>query len=155
MSSTRHRITGDKENDNLNNNQSKIIVSPEIKELHDIEITNCKPFFDVFIENSYYFVQRCRNYIYITITFVLQVSGIYILWIILHFIASHLYTRFCVPNSVVGFFMSPFLTATPHCQGLRWIIYNAANVINNMWLVLGAWICSTLLVINRDSSNDN
>jgi hypothetical protein len=107
------------------------------------------------MENSYYFVQRCGNCIYITITFVLQVSGIYIIWIILHFIASHLYTRFCVPNSVVGFFMSPFLTATPHCQGLRWIIYNAANVINNMWLILGAWICSTLLVINRDSSNDN
>jgi hypothetical protein len=61
----------------------------------------------------------------------------------------------CVPSSIIGFLLSPFMTATPHCQGLRWIVYNAANMINNMWVFLGAWISSTILIINRDNIHDN
>ena len=92
----------------------------------------------------------CFKYTYKGIKIFLKVSGIYIVWIFLHYIASHLYIKLCVPNTISGFLMSPFMTATPHCQSLRWIVYNAANMINNMWLILGAWICSTYLIINRD-----
>ena len=82
------------------------------------------------------------------------VSGIYFVWIFLHYVASHLYIKFCVPSTIFGFILSPFMTATPHCQGLRWVITNAANMINNMWVVLGAWICSTLLIINKSTPRD-
>ena len=70
------------------------------------------------------------------------------LWIFLHFFASYLYTKLCVPTTWFGLFMSPFLTATPHCQGLRWIVYNAAHIINNMWILIGAWIYSIIWIIN-------
>ena len=80
--------------------------------------------------------------------FIFGVSGIYLAWICLHYFASHLYVNFCVPKTIMGFIFSPFMTATPHCQGLRWVVYNAANMINNMWIVCGTWICSTLLKIN-------
>jgi hypothetical protein len=136
------------------NNEEKILSTEEMREIQDNEINKYKSLFDYTLEKSYYFIYNSGRYIYIAIKFTIQISGIYIIWIVLHFAAAHLYTTLCVPNNMIGLFMSPFLTATPHCQGLRWIIYNAANVINNMWLVLGAWICSTILVINRDSYND-
>lgn len=78
----------------------------------------------------------------------ITIGGMYIVWIGLHYIASHLYIQFCVPNTLYGFLMSPFMAATPHCQGLRWLIYNAAIMINNMWLTLGAWLCSTIFITN-------
>ena len=81
---------------------------------------------------------------------IVNVSGIYFVWIFLHYAASQLYVKLCVPNTIVGFLMSPFMTATPHCQGLRWVIYNAANMINNMWVIFGAWICSAFLMINKE-----
>ena len=87
------------------------------------------------------------KYTYNLVRIIVNVSGIYLLWIFLHFLASHLYVKLCVPNTIVGFLVSPFMTATPHCQGLRWIVYNASNVINNMWITLGAWLCSLLLII--------
>ena len=82
----------------------------------------------------------------------INITGIYLVWIFLHYIASHLYVRMCVPSTVVGFLLSPFMTATPHCQGLRWVVFNAANMINNMWIILGAWIMSNVLVVTRDTT---
>jgi hypothetical protein len=102
--------------------------------------------FKIFICKGYNILVVCFKYTYKSIKIIINVSGIYLLWIFLHYLASHLYVRLCVPNTILGFLMSPFMTATPHCQGLRWIVYNAANMINNMWIVLGAWICSTLLI---------
>ena len=46
--------------------------------------------------------------------------------------------------------MSPFMISTPHCQGLRWIVYNAANIINNMWILIGTWVYSIIWIINTD-----
>ena len=97
---------------------------------------------------TYKVVIFCFQYTYKSIKIFISISGIYLIWIFLHYLASHLYVKLCVPNTIVGFLISPFMTATPHCQGLRWIVYNAANMINNMWIILGAWICSTLLIAN-------
>lgn len=99
---------------------------------------------------SYKIIIFCFQFTYKTIKIIIKVTGIYLLWIFLHYFASHLYVRLCVPNTIIGFLISPFMTTTPHCQGLRWIVYNAASMINNMWVVLGTWICSTLLIINKD-----
>lgn len=87
------------------------------------------------------------SYTYNFLKFIFSVSGVYLLWICLHYFASHLYVKLCVPNTVIGFLMSPFMTATPHCHGLRWVVYNAANMINNMWIICGSFICSTILKI--------
>jgi hypothetical protein len=53
----------------------------------------------------------------------------------------------------MGFIISPFMTATPHCQGLRWIIFNGANMIHNMWLIVGSWMASVLLIIPQASTS--
>ena len=50
--------------------------------------------------------------------------------------------------------MSPLMIMTPHCQGLRWIVYNAANIINNMWILVGAWIYSMIWIIGREKGSD-
>jgi len=85
------------------------------------------------------------------IRFVVKIAGMYLLWILLHYTASHLYVKLCVPCDLTGFLISPFLTSTPHCQGLRWLIYNGATMINNMWVVLGTWFCANLLLFNNTS----
>jgi len=66
------------------------------------------------------------------------------IWIVAHFIASHLYVRLCTPNSIVGFLLSPLLVTSPHCISLRWLIYNGSLNINKMWILLGAWIVSKI-----------
>jgi hypothetical protein len=126
------------------------------KELHqedldnNIEIT----FFSTIINNLYNLIIFSFNYICKAIKIFIKVSGIYLLWIFLHYIASQLYIELCVPKSIMGFLISPFMTATPQCQGLRWVVYNAANIINNMWILLGTWICSTLLLLNNNDINE-
>lgn len=107
----------------------------------------------ILFNNSYKVVIICFQYTFKTMKIFINISGIYLLWIFLHFLASQLYVKMCVPNTLIGFFMSPFMTATPHCQGLRWIIYNSGSMINNMWIILGAWICSTILIVNNNNSN--
>jgi hypothetical protein len=117
--------------------QEETIKKDELKEISILKFT-------------YKTIIFCFQFTYKTIKIFLKISGIYLLWIFLHYFASHLYVKLCVPNTIIGFLISPFMTATPHCQGLRWVVYNAANMINNMWIILGSWICSTLLIINKD-----
>ena len=71
-----------------------------------------------------------------------QVSNIYILWFLLHFFSAHLYTRYCVPSDLNGFFLAPFYIASPHCKALRWINHKGGDTIDSMWIVLGTWLCS-------------
>ena len=75
---------------------------------------------------------------------------IYFIWIVLHFVCSHLYSNYCVPYNWLGFLISPFVANMPHCQAFRWIIYNGGNVIVTMWITLGTWFsCKFLLYLNN------
>ena len=118
---------------------------------NNIEIS----FFSVIIENCYNLIVFSFGYVYKGIKIFIKISGVYLLWIFLHYIASQLYIELCVPKSIIGFLFSPFMTATPQCQGLRWVVYNAANMINNMWILLGSWICSTLLLLNNSEVHES
>ena len=132
----------------------RIVVDPadddNILKNSTTELNKIKYFY-IFIEKSYNTVIICFNYLYKSVKIFINVSGMYLAWICLHYVGTHLYVKLCVPNTIIGFLLSPFMTATPHCQGLRWIVYNAANMINNMWVILGAWIYSTFLIVNKDS----
>lgn len=101
------------------------------------------------ITQLYYFIIKCGSFIKRSSIFLFKISGIYLLWICLHYFAAHLYVKFCVPNTIIGFMLSPFMVATTHCQALRWIVYNGANVINNMWLLIGAWIYSLIWTLDK------
>ena len=114
---------------------------------------------EIIEENSFeykkeiiHFLGKILSYCFKIALFALNVSSIYLLWICLHYFSAHLYIKFCVPNTIVGFLMSPFMISTPHCQGLRWIVYNAAGIINNMWILIGAWIYSIIWIFNKDSN---
>jgi hypothetical protein len=73
-----------------------------------------------------------------------RVAIVYGLWILAHFISSHLYANWCVPLTWWGLFMSPFVAPMPHCQAFRWIIATGGNIMVHMWVLLGIWIISYL-----------
>jgi len=135
-------------------------MSQSKKKLHPIseadvnELINPKDNYEM-CENTYFayilnkipdFLINISNATCKLIHITISLYGIYFLWTMLHFFAAHLYIKFCVPFSFIGLVLSPFMTATPHCQGLRWVIINGANMINNMWLIVGSWVCSVLLI---------
>ena len=136
-----------------NNEEENKICLEEIYEQQDNEILQNKNI-GQFKQNIYSSLKTHFFALLNKFKFLFHISKIYLLWIILHYIASQLYIKFCVPTTVWGFLISPFIVTTPHCQGLRWIVYNAANIINNMWVVLGTWVCSTLLIIDNNKSNN-
>ena len=68
------------------------------------------------------------------------IIGFYLFWVFLHFASAHLYVYFCTPNTITGFLFSPFQALAPHCNALRWTIYNGGNQIATMWLSLGSWL---------------
>jgi hypothetical protein len=80
------------------------------------------------------------------IKFIITTTGVFFFWIIMHYIASHAYIYFCVPESLTGFLISPFLVPTPHCSLLRWAIQQGGENINLMWIVLSAWIVKALTI---------
>ena len=75
---------------------------------------------------------------------IVDIAKIYLLIVILHYISSHAYVNYCVPNTIKGFLLSPLTITQPHCQALRWIIYNGGNKITTSWLILGSWIIRQL-----------
>jgi len=75
-------------------------------------------------------------------------SAMYVLWILIHYVSTHLYSHYCAPNTFIGVITSAFLVSAPHCVALRWAINNGATIMNAMWLLLGTWVCSKLMVTN-------
>ena len=69
----------------------------------------------------------------------------YLSWIFLHYLCSNLYIYFCISNSIMGIFLSPFLSMAPHCTAFRWVIHESGNIFYTMWISIGAWIASNLL----------
>jgi len=73
-------------------------------------------------------------------------SIMYLTWITLHYVSAHLYADYCVAPTLGGYFLSPFIVNTPHCAALRWAIVQGAESINGLWLVLGTWFASKLII---------
>ena len=71
-----------------------------------------------------------------------RIAILYGLWIMAHFIASHLYTKWCVPLTWSGFLMSPFVAPMPHCQAARWVISTGGDIMVHMWVLVGVWLIS-------------
>ena len=74
-----------------------------------------------------------------------SILGYYIMWILLHYVAAHLYPMYCVPLTVMGFILSPFMASAPHCIAIRWLITEGSNVIVTMWVVLGTYAVQRML----------
>ncbi len=72
---------------------------------------------------------------------VFRIVYMYLFWISIHYAAAQFYVQMCVPQTIIGFLSSPFLAITPQCQGMRWIVYIGGDVIQNMWVALGTFLC--------------
>jgi hypothetical protein len=76
----------------------------------------------------------------------IELFGIYVVWIMLHYVSAHLYIQWCTPLTLWGFLMSPFIVPAPHCQALRWAMNNGSTTITAMWVTLGSWLVKKLIV---------
>ena len=69
--------------------------------------------------------------------------------VILHYISPYVYIELCVPDTIQGFLMSPFMVMTPHCQIIRWCGYYSGCILNNLWLLLAAWMLRLLITYSN------
>ena len=91
------------------------------------------------------FYQKIRGWIFTVLpSSVLKGIIVYLLWITLHYAASHLYVNVCTHPSVYGFLLSPILVDTPYCSAIRWTIYNGAAQIRLMWAFFGGYAANGL-----------
>ena len=91
-----------------------------------------------------------ENSIYIYGLFMEFINGIsmYIIWIILHYFCSNLYSYYCTPLTITGFLLSPFYAVSVQCKSLRWVIYNSGSSIEAMWFIIGSVIVKKLIPID-------
>jgi hypothetical protein len=83
-----------------------------------------------------------------------EVFVIYLFWILLHWISSNLYIKFCTTNTLWGLLMSPFRATLPHCTALRWVIFNGGKMIEVMWILLGKWFIEQLIFYKLYNHNN-
>lgn len=74
-----------------------------------------------------------------------SIFGYYLMWILLHYVAAQLYPTYCVPLTISGLLLSPFMSSAPHCVALRWLITEGSNVIVTMWVVFGTYAIRCML----------
>lgn len=84
------------------------------------------------------------------VSIVKNVTSVYLAWILLHYISSHLYVHLCVPATIIGFLASPFMTPLPHCIAFRWVIYNGGKMIEVMWIFIGKWAIEKLIFVKKE-----
>lgn len=133
----------------ININTNPVLISSVIRKNHINKTMYISRLFDFII---YYFKDVFiffGNSTYNVCKLIFKLSWVYILWIIAHYAASHLYIQMCVPNTFYGFVISPFVAVSPHCQALRWIVYNAGANINNMWITFGVWMQNQIMYISN------
>jgi len=76
---------------------------------------------------------------------VYEVTGVFVLWICLHYISANIYPYYCAETGFTGFIKSVFVAQAPHCIALRWVIYHGGIAINSMWITIAIWFSSKLL----------
>jgi hypothetical protein len=133
------------------NNNPEYYFQNENEEIDDLPRHHCQDHEKSWFSHMDDFLYELPNmfedesiYVKQVFLFVYRATSIYLLWIGLHYVAAHLYAYHCVPMTWMGFLYSPFMTVTPECKALRWVIYNGGNSIEHMWITMGLWIMSHL-----------
>lgn len=101
-------------------------VREELKDSHSLKLS-----MQEYVE---YFHPYLKN--------VFEISGIYMMGVITHYLSARSYAYYCTPSDLQGIVMSPFLASAPHCRALRWSLQHGAQTIDNMWIVFGTWVCA-------------
>ena len=70
----------------------------------------------------------------------------YLFWMLCHYYCARYYPKYCADDGLYGFFTSLFLTETPFCKALRYGIVKGAETITTLWIVIGTWFISKLIL---------
>jgi len=97
--------------------------------------------------NAFAFSTKMTETINMVKNFIVNVAGIYIGWTVIHMIASNLYPVYCAEMTLWGLIKSVFVAPAPHCRALRWVINTGGSTIEQMWIVLGTWLCGNITVM--------
>ena len=73
---------------------------------------------------------------------------VYATWTALHQMAANMYPEHCAPATLQGFFMSTVLAPSPQCVAMRWCINKGSSAMVSMWVVLGTWFASHMVISN-------
>lgn len=106
-------------------------------------------FINKFTDKLKVYSPTLKQYFDIFLNMFKNIFGIYVLWVFIHYVSAHIYVRFCTPATLIGFILSPFMAAAPHCQALRWALYNGGNSIISMWVTVGLWLLGYLKPITN------
>jgi hypothetical protein len=87
--------------------------------------------------------------------FTFNVGIIYFIWITAHFVSVHLYSTMCVPLTLYGFIISPFMVPAPHCYSLRWLINNGSDQIIAMWSLIGGYLMMKISNLTKHNDKKN
>jgi hypothetical protein len=79
------------------------------------------------------------------LSWIYSVCGYYIMWILLHYAAIHLYPEFCAPYTILGFLLSPFMVSAPHCIAMRWVISEGSSIITAMWIAVAGVLVNKIM----------
>lgn len=89
--------------------------------------------------------------------YALDVFGIYLFWICMHFVAANLYARYCAELSFFGFFKSPFAAVSMHCKALLFLTQSGSNFLTTMFISIGTYFfskfCSHMVMIEEYNRN--
>ena len=74
----------------------------------------------------------------------------YVSWTLVHYVASHLYVHLCTGFTFISLIVSPIFSSAPHCKALSWVIYHVSNNFELMWIMIGTYLTSLLLLKRKE-----
>ena len=71
---------------------------------------------------------------------VLNSIKFYLLWALIHFVATNLYQHYCAGRSIMGFVASSLNTQMPHCKAMSWIQTISIKTLDSYWALLVTYV---------------
>lgn len=84
-----------------------------------------------------------------------KLTGIYVIWSLVHLLSANLYTYYCANLSFYGYIISLFNTMTPHCSALHYFVSTGKDIVVLMWKTLGTWFITNVVYHSATKINEN
>jgi hypothetical protein len=81
-------------------------------------------------------------------------AWIYVAWLFIHHGAAWCYAQYCIPRTVYGLLVTPFLIPSPLCSGLRWCVVQGAEMVGHMWVAFGSWVIAMIALGKKPTHTD-
>jgi hypothetical protein len=111
----------------------------------DLPTIDCYSIFKKYTCLLWIMLKKTTLFLWWLFKIIYSLFGYYIMWITLHYLAIHLYARYCAPLTPLGFILSPLMVTSPHCVATRWVISSGSSIITTMWVTLGTYIIRRMM----------